>query len=297
MRRWLVWLGFVALAAAVAAWLLSAPRTLAPGALDGLTGDPARGEMVFYAGGCGSCHSAEGAEGEDRLKLAGGRRFLSPFGTFVAPNISPDPTAGIGGWSALDLANAMKMGVSPEGTHYFPAFPYTSYTRATLADIADLKVYLDTLPPVATPSLQHEVPFPFNIRRAVGLWKLLFFTDKPHVDVSAASPQAQRGAYLAEALGHCGDCHTPRNFLGGSIGSRWLAGGPNPDGNGMIPNITPAKLTWTEDEIVEFLTSGFTPDFDTAGSTMVPVVGNLSKLPASDRAALAAYLKLVPPSD
>jgi mono/diheme cytochrome c family protein len=294
MRKWLLRLTILAVAGGVAAWFLSEPKLLPANVLDGLVADARRGEMVFHAGGCASCHSADKAEGADRLKLGGGRRFASPFGTFIAPNISPDPEHGIGGWTALDLANAMKNGVSPEGQHYFPAFPYTSYSRVTLADIVDLKAWLDALPSVATPSQPHEVGFPFNIRRSLGLWKLLFFSDEPRVDVAAASDQVRRGAYLAEGLGHCGECHTPRNFLGGSRLSRWLGGGPNPEGQGTIPNITPGKLDWSEDEIVEFLTSGTTPDFDFAGGLMAFVVSNLKQLPESDRRAIAAYLKAVP---
>lgn len=294
MRKWLIGLAVLAFIEAGAAWVLSAPKFLPSDALDGLVADARRGEMVFHAGGCASCHSADKAEGPERLKLGGGRKFASPFGTFIAPNISPDPENGIGGWSALDLANAMKNGVSPQGKHYFPAFPYTSYSRVRLADIVDLKAFLDTLPPVATPSQPHEVGFPFNIRRALGLWKLLFFSDKPRVDVATSPEIVRRGAYLAEALGHCGECHTPRNFLGGSRISLWLGGGPNPEGKGTIPNLTPGKLTWSEAEIVEFLTSGFTPEFDSAGAQMAFVVGNLAQLPASDREALAAYLKVVP---
>ncbi len=295
MRKYLGYLAILAVLGASVAWFLSAPTYLAADALDGLVADASRGEIVFHAGGCASCHSADKAEGADKLVLVGGRRFASPFGTFVAPNISPDPANGIGDWSAMDLANAMKNGVSPEGRHYFPAFPYTSYSRVELADIVDLKAFLDTLPAVATPSQPHEVGFPFNIRRSLGLWKILFFSDNPRVDTSQAPEPVQRGAYLAEALGHCGECHTPRNFLGGSKISKWLAGGPNPEGKGTIPNITPGKLTWSEGEIVEFFSTGFKPDFDTAGGNMAFVIGNLQQLPVSDRQALAAYLKAVMP--
>ena len=194
MRKYVGYLAILAVLAAAVAWFLSAPTYLPADALDGLVADAGRGEMVFHAGGCASCHSADKAEGADKLVLAGGRRFASPFGTFIAPNISPDPVNGIGGWSAMDLANAMKNGVSPDGRHYFPAFPYTSYSRVKLADIVDLKAFLDTLPAVAAPSQPHEVGFPFNIRRSLGLWKILFFSDQPRLDVSQASEQVQRGA-------------------------------------------------------------------------------------------------------
>lgn len=289
--RVLVILAVVGLAAY---WFLTRPDRLSDEALEGLVGDAERGERVFWAAGCAGCHAAFDATGEGKLLLGGGQRFPSPFGTFLAPNISPDPDHGIGGWSALDLANAMLRGVSPEGRHYFPAFPYTSYTRAEPKDVVDLHAFLMTLPSVTTPSLPHEVGFPFSIRRNLGGWKLLFLNDAWAVEGDLTAEETQ-GRYLVEALGHCGECHTPRNSLGGSDRSRWLAGGPIPAGEGSFPNITPAKLTWSTDEIVEYLTSGFTPDFDTASGHMALVVENTARLPVEDRAAIAAYLKKVAP--
>jgi mono/diheme cytochrome c family protein len=237
---------------------------------------------------------APGATGDAQLVLAGGQRFTSGFGTFVAPNISPDPQHGIGGWSVLDLANAMQRGVSPEGEHYYPAFPYTSYIRATPQDVADLHTYMLTLPPDATPSQPHELGFPFSIRRTIGVWKALYL-DPTFVTPETGDAAVDRGRYLAEALSHCGECHTPRGALGAMDSARWLAGAPNPSGQGTIPNITPAALDWSQDELVEYFTSGFTPEFDSVGGSMTHVVENLARLPESDRAALAAYLAQVPP--
>ncbi len=182
----------------------------------------------------------------------------------------------------------------PRGSITYPVFPYASYQRATPQDIVDLHAYLATLPPSATPSEPHDVGFPFSIRRSLGGWKLLFFRGN-WVVTGDLSPQETRGRYLVEALGHCGECHTPRNFLGGSVLGRWLAGGPVPGGKGRFPNITPAELTWSEPEIVEYLTSGFTPDFDSAGGHMALVIENTSTLPEADRAAIASYLKRVEP--
>ncbi len=282
--------------AAVVMWFATAPRGGDPALVADLKGDVARGQLVFTASGCASCHMAPGARGAAKLVLSGGQRFVTDFGTFIAPNISPDPTHGIGGWPLSDLVNAIKYGVSPEGQHYFPALPYGAYTHMALQDIADLHVYLASLPPDATPSPPHEVGFPFNIRRAVGAWKILYMpTD--WVIGGTLSPTETRGRYIAEAMAHCGECHTPRNILGGPDRSRWLAGGPNPNGKGRIPNITPAKLTWTEADIVAYLATGFTPDFDTVGGHMVEVVENMAKLPESDRAAVAAYLKRVPAAE
>ncbi|MDR0809610.1 MAG: c-type cytochrome [Gemmobacter sp.] len=286
-------LALLAVLAAGAGWWLTAPDPLPQGATLGLTGDPVRGEQVFHAAGCASCHMAPGATGAAQLLLSGGQAFPSPFGTFRAPNISPSE-AGIGGWTLEQFANAVLRGVSPEGRHYYPAFPYTSFAKMELQDLADLKAFMDSLPSDATPSQPHEVKFPFNIRRGLGLWKLLFFRDD-WVVTGDLTPEQSRGRYIAEALAHCGECHTPRNALGGMERARWLAGAPDPSGEGRIPDITPGKLGWSEDEIVEYLTSGFTPDYDSVGGLMAHVVANMAQLPEADRAAVAAYLKVVPP--
>lgn len=287
-------LGFVLLLlGVVVAWLVTKPGQIDVQRLAGLEGDPERGETVFWAGGCASCHSAPKAEGDARLILAGGRSFPSDFGTFYAPNISPDLVNGIGLWSQEDLANAMLYGTSPRGQHYYPAFPYTSYQQVSAQEIADLYSFLQTLPSIASPNKPHDVGFPFSIRRALGGWKLLFGGGKGEMP-EGLSEEEQRGFTLVAGLGHCGECHTPRNALGGLDYSRWLGGAPNPSGKGRIPNITPAKLDWSEVDLVEYFTSGFTPEFDSAGGEMAEVVENLSKLPQSDRAAIAAYLKSVP---
>ncbi|MCB2093655.1 MAG: cytochrome c [Rhodobacteraceae bacterium] len=296
MRRLVTFFATVAAVGMAAFWFVTRPDTLPRDALAGLVGDEARGERIFWAGGCASCHMAPGSEGARVLELAGGQKFPSPFGTFIAPNISPDPVHGIGGWSAHDLANAMTRGVSPAGQHYFPVFPYTSFARARFQDIVDLYAFLLTLPAVETPSLPHDVGFPFDIRRAIGVWKRLFF-NKNWVVSGDLSPTETRGRYLSEALAHCGECHTPRNILGAMERDRWLAGGPIPGGKGNFPNITPAKLDWSEADIVEYLTSGFTPDYDSAGGHMALVVDNMAHLPPEDRTAIAAYLKKVPPAE
>lgn len=288
------WAVALALVGAAVFWWVTRPEIAGADALTGLSPDVAAGEQVFHAAGCASCHAAEGASGEDKLILSGGQAFPSPFGTFHAPNISPDPQAGIGGWTALDLYNAMKNGVSPEGTHYFPAFPYGSYVKATAQDVVSLHAFMQTLPASDTASKPHDVGFPFNIRRSLGGWKFLFLNDDWVVD-GDLTEEEERGRYLAEALGHCGECHSPRNPLGGIIRSEWLAGAPNPSGKGRIPNITPAKLDWSQADIAEYLSSGFTPSFDTAGGHMVAVIENTAQLPASDRDAIAAYLKKVAP--
>ncbi len=286
------------LVGAASFWLLTEPKPLAASVLPDRAGDPAKGELLFWAGGCASCHAAPGSKGDDRLKLAGGEPIVSPFGTFHAPNISPDKVHGIGNWSTLDFVNAMKRGLGPDGEQLYPAFPYTSYQRMPVADLVDLKAYLDTLPADATPNKAHELPFPFSIRRGVGLWKLLYLDGETFTPDPAKSDEINRGAYLVQGPGHCNECHTPRNAIGGLDRSRALAGAPDPSGKGTIPNITPGSSTmgnWTADDIANFLETGMTPDFDSVGGTMVEVQENMAKLPASDRAAIAAYLKDLPP--
>lgn len=261
--------------------------------LAGVTGDVERGKIVFTAAGCASCHMAPDATGEAELILSGGQKFASPFGTFIAPNISPDPEQGIGGWSLMQFACAIRDGISPEGQHYFPALPYNAYNKMTGQDVADLKAYMDRLPPSAEPSKPHEVSFPFNIRRSIGGWKLLF-ENRNWQMAEVATPELERGRYIVEALAHCTECHTPRNALGGLDRSRWLAGAVNPDGKGKTPNITPAKLTWSANDIFAYLTTGFTPEFDSVGGHMAHVVDNMAKLPEADVRAVVAYLKAIP---
>lgn len=287
-----VLLGGAVVLTALAGWGLTAPASLAPDTV--LSGGNAEdGARVFAAAGCASCHMAPDTEAEDLPVLAGGKRFTSNFGTFVAPNISSDATHGIGAWSDYDLANAIQAGVSPDGAHYYPAFPYTSYAKASPQDIADLIAYLRILPADATPSAPHEVGFPFNIRRSVGGWKLLFGNDD-WVVAGELGPEQARGRYLVEALGHCAECHTPRNALGGLQTANWMRGAPNPSGEGRIPSIHPDDLGWSARDIAIYLGSGFTPDFDTVGGEMVDVVENMAKLTDADREAIAAYLIALP---
>jgi len=293
MRK-LVW-GVAALAVigVAAGWILTAPSLRHSEAVAGLTGDAIQGETVFWATGCASCHMVPGAAGDAQLVLAGGMAFPTAFGTFHAPNISTDATYGIGGWTPMELAGAVMDGVSPLGTHYYPALPYNAYNKMAPQDMADLAAYLSGLPADAAPSKPHDVNFPYNIRRSLGVWKVLFVRDDWAL-AQAPTPEVVRGRYIAEALAHCGECHTPRNAMGGLDRTRWLAGAVSADGKSRVPNITPGKLTWSEAEIVEYLTSGFTPEYDSVGGHMANVVANMTHLPEADRAAVAAYLKAVP---
>lgn len=286
------WLGYLAVLGVIGIgtglWVTRAVP-LAEAAIPDIAGDPVEGERIYYASGCSGCHAAPDASADARNILAGGQKLASPFGDFGVPNISPHPEKGIGDWSLHDLANALRKGVSPEGQHYFPAFPYTTYARMTLEDIADLRAYLDTLPASDADSPGHDLPFPFSVRRGVGAWKLLNLSDD-WVMTAPPSEEAERGRYLVEALGHCAECHTPRDFTGGLDRARWMEGAPNPSGKGTIPGITPSRLGWTATDIAYYLETGFTPDFDSAGGKMAEVVNNTGKLPPEDRAAIAAYL-------
>jgi len=278
----------VAVVVALGGWF-SRPLPLDASALPAHEPDPANGERLFYAGGCASCHGK---------RLEGGQVLDTGFGRFHVPNISPDPGSGIGGWSDLDFLNAMQRGLSPDGRHLYPAFPYTSYTRMSASDLLDLKAWLDGFEPVSAKVPAHELKFPWNLRRGLGLWKRLYLDPSTVVDVDPAQPQQVLGRYLVEAVGHCGECHTPRDRLGGLERSRWLAGAPSLEGEGRVPNITPHEdglADWSATDLERYFRTGFLPDYDTVGGAMVEVQENLARLDDEDRAAIAAYLAVVPP--
>ena len=257
-----------------------------------------RGEYLFHVAGCAGCHTSVEPKGE---LLAGGRRLDTPFGAFYPPNVTPDPQHGIGEWSYEDFSRAMREGKGPGGTIYFPAFPYPSYTGMSEVDLRDLWAYLKTVPAVAAAAPGHDLDFPFNIRALVWPWRWLYFEagEKP-VD-SARPAQWNRGAYLVRAVSHCGECHTPRNFLGGPDHEKELAGNPNgPDGK-RIPDITPDTAngigTWSASDIESYLEMGILPDGDFAGGAMVEVIENsTSKMTPEDREAVATFLKSLPAS-
>ena len=256
------------------------------------TGDAKRGEYLAAAGGCVACHTASG---KDAVRFAGGHALKTPFGTFYGPNLTPHQQAGIGRWSEADFIRAMREGRRPDGAHYFPAFPYPSYTKIVDSDLRDLWAYLRSLPPSARANQEHDLKFPFGFRFLLWGWKLLFFTPGPRAANSQPPTPVGRGAYLVNALSHCGECHTPRNFLGGTKKDRFLAGGKGPDGKN-IPNLTPTKLKkWSEGELKDFLTTGITADGDVTSESMGEVVTNtLSKITAEDLAAIIAYLRSIP---
>ncbi|MCG7391469.1 cytochrome c [Microvirga sp. ACRRW] len=260
--------------------------------------DVEKGRVLFFAGGCTSCHSTPNQD--DKLRLGGGYALKSPFGTFHVPNISPHPQDGIGAWSINDFIRAMREGVSPDGGHYYPAFPYASYQRMSREDLGDLFAFMKTLPAVEGHVPDHELPFPFNIRRGVGLWKLAFLDGQAFAPDPSKSESWNRGAYLVNGPGHCAECHSERNLAGATIDGRRFAGGPDPEGRGTVPNITPDPSGiggWTEADLVTLLTTGETPNFDTVGGPMGSVVRNTAQLPEGDRKAMAEYLLSLPPKE
>jgi mono/diheme cytochrome c family protein len=294
LRRILFCFIIAAVAGLSVFWWLTIPAVVSPGSLPAHTPDLANGLTMFNAGGCSSCHAVP--DQPDRLKLGGGLAVKSPFGTFYVPNISPDRADGIGNWTEADFVTALIKGTSPSGTHYFPALPYTSYQRAKVEDVRDLFAYLKTLEAVPGKVRDHDLPFPFSIRRNVGIWKLLFMDGKPFMPDAGRSAAWNRGAYLVNGLGHCAECHSPRNFLGGIVTAQRFAGGPNPEGEGWVPNVTQKGLDeWSVKDFDYFLETGNLPDGDNAGGSMARVIKNTSQLPADDRAAMAEYLKSLPP--
>ncbi len=284
----------LAIVGGAAFWFLTAPAVVSASALPAHTADLANGKTMFHAGGCSSCHAVP--KQDDGTRLGGGLGLVSPFGTFYVPNISSDLRDGIGNWTEAQFVTAMTKGTSPDGQHLFPAFPYTSYQRMAVADVRDLFAYLKTLPAVAGKVREHDVSFPFNVRRMVGGWKLLFLDGKAFEPDGNQTTEWNRGAYLVNGPGHCAECHSPRNFLGAIIESRRFAGGPSPDGRGGVPNITQFKLKeWSVDDFKETLDTGMTADADRVGGSMIEVVANTSQLSEPDRAAMALYLKSLRP--
>jgi mono/diheme cytochrome c family protein len=297
MRRVLVFLAVLAALGAGGFWLLTMPGLQRAGLEAVPAGEPdlANGRTMFFAGDCISCHLSP--DQSDRMRLGGGKPLPSPFGTFYPPNISPHAD-GIGSWTAGEFQRAMRGGVSPDGRHYYPAFPYTSYQRMRPQDVRDLFAFLKTLPAVPGRVRDHDLPFPFNIRRGLGLWKLAFLDGRLFEPDPAKPASWNRGAYLVEGPAHCAECHSPRNAIGAIVAERRFSGGPNPEGKGRVPNITPDKTglaDWSKGDIAEVLSSGLTPEGDSVGSNMVEVVRNTSQLPEADRDAIAEYIKSLPP--
>jgi mono/diheme cytochrome c family protein len=295
LRKLVMLVVVLALIGAAAFWYITAPQRVAASALAAYTPNLDNGKTMFLGGGCASCHATP--KQADKTRLGGGLGLKSPFGTFFTPNISPDRRDGIGGWSEADFVTAMWKGTAPDGSHYYPAFPYTSYQRMKLEDVRDLFAYLKTLPPVEGKPRDHDLPFYLKIRRLLGGWNFLFLDGQPFKPDPSKSEEWNRGAYLVNGPGHCAECHSPRNVLGAIIAGERFAGGPDPEGgDGWIPNITPAGIgDYSQRDIERILETGDMPNGDSVGGAMTAVVDNISKVSAADRAAIALYLKSLPP--
>jgi mono/diheme cytochrome c family protein len=255
-----------------------------------------RGEYLFVAADCTACHTDAKNRG---APLAGGPPLATPFGTFYGPNITPDPAYGIGHWSEADFHRALRSGIGHRGEYLYPVFPYPSFTYLTDGDIADLYAYLRTVKPVARPSRPDDVTPPFDWRVLLFFWRALYFREAPLPAAAGRSAEWQRGRYLAEAVAHCQECHSPRNFFGALDGGRAYSGNPDGPDQQEAPNITTdpssAIAGWSVDDVTQLLTDGQTPDFDYVGSGMGEVVKGTGALTKADRHAIAVYVKSLPP--
>ncbi len=278
-------------------WLLVACLALPAAASS--AADPtliARGEYVFRASGCLACHTDEEGGG---APLAGGRALVTPLGTFYSPNITSDPEHGLGRWSADHFARALTEGIAPDGSPYYPSFPYTSYTRMRPEDVRALWAYLRSVAPAPTPDRPHDLPFYLRGRAVNWVWRTFYFTPGPLPEDSSRSAEWNRGAYLAEAMAHCGECHTPRDALGGLDLERRYAGSAQGPEGAAVPNITPDRKTgigrWRADDLAYYLASGATPSGDYAGGLMAEVIEHGTRhLTEADRAAIATYVLSLP---
>ncbi len=253
-----------------------------------------RGEYILRIGGCVHCHTAEDGE-----ELAGGRPLATPFGTFYTPNISPHPTAGIGSWSESEFQRALHLGVAPDGSSYYPSFPYTSYTRIGSEDARALWAYLRSVPASSQGNRQHELPWYMRYRMVATIWQYLFFSVGEYRERPQQTVSWNRGAYIAQALAHCGECHTPRNIFGATQADLAFAGNEFGPDDEKVPNITPHPKTgigdWTREDLRNLLKFGELPDGEYVAGSMEPVVEGLAHLTPDDREALIDYLQSLPP--
>jgi nicotinate dehydrogenase subunit B len=246
-----------------------------------------RGRVLAAAGDCVVCHTAPGG-----VPNAGGRALDTPFGKIITTNLTPDPETGIGTWSFTAFQRAMREGISRDGRHLYPAFPYTSFTRISDDDLTALYAYLMSQDPVRHAVPQTRLAFPFNLRPLMGLWNALYL--KPGVDAPDASRTAQwnRGAYLVNGLGHCAACHSPRNAMGAEQDGKAYLAGAMVDGWEAPPltALSHAPVPWTEQELFRYLRHGHSEQHGAAAGPMAPVVQELAKLPEEDVRAMAHYL-------
>jgi mono/diheme cytochrome c family protein len=248
-----------------------------------------RGAQLAALGDCVTCHSAPGGE-----TFAGGREVVTPFGTIYSTNITPDPTTGIGHWSQAAFQRAMREGVNREGDHLYPAFPYDHYTLVNDADIAALYAFIMTRQPVQARTHDNNLPFPLNIRFLIAGWKLLFFRAGPYQQDSRHDAEWNRGAYLANGIGHCGACHTPRNTLGAEVASMHFAGGEADGWHAYAINADSKSLEeWNAEDLHIYLSTGWHDRHGDAHGPMGAVAANLLSVPDADLKAIATYVASV----
>jgi mono/diheme cytochrome c family protein len=294
-RRAATALAALATFGAGAFWFLTRPSPPPAAAIPPHEVDLHNGETLYHAGSCFACHRPpEGASGVDPALPSGGRRFPTPIGAFYPENLTPDVETGLGRWSESDFVNAMRRGISPRGTNYFPAFPYASYRGMTLPDLLDLRAYLMSLPPVKAPHREPDVPLSRLARRGIALWKRVAFRRPPFSPDPARPPTWKRGAYLVNAPGHCGECHTPRNWLMVADASRHLAGGRHPGGEGKVPSLHGLLARGRYEGVSDLtlaLQNGETLGYKHLSSGgMGAIQENLAQLPEADVRAIAEYL-------
>ncbi|WP_027962667.1 c-type cytochrome [Halomonas halodenitrificans] len=293
-------------------WTWSLTHSLPPTASTDGPADIENGKRVFVASDCATCHATTG---QDSHELLGGGKVLdTEFGKFHMPNISPDPEHGIGNWTLEEFDRSVREGVSPDGLlpdgkNLYPAFPYTSYQRLKPEDVRDLYAYMMTLPESGKVVPDHELKFPYNLRRGIGVWRLVFLDGKSAAEIGgdiADLPEDvdharyERGRYLVESAAHCVECHSPRTFMGNIPGGKRYAGGPDPEGHGYIPNITPDETGigfWSAAAIANYLHTGVNPIGRESGGDMAEVIENTLQLPWEDLQAMATYLNNIPAVD
>ncbi len=295
LRRILMACAGLAVAGAAAAWVLSAPNPLPETAVPAHTPDLANGKVMYNAAGCFSCHKpGPDLKDADPALPSGGMALKTPVGVFYPPNLTPDPETGLGKWTDLEFLNAVQRGLSPEGQHLIPAFPYTSYVHMKPEDVLDIRAYLASLPPVVSPEKPAEIPAPWLLRRGVGLWKHLGLDTTPWQPDPAQSASWNRGSYIANAPGHCNECHTPRNIFMVMDMSRQFEGGPHPEGQGKVPSLRDligrGKYKDAADLTLAFQNGELFGYENMSSGGMGAVQTNLSKLPQADVEALADYI-------
>jgi mono/diheme cytochrome c family protein len=311
--RWLFAMALgVLIVVAVAFWYLMSPGPLTFAGAETVriadykgsnpTGVPAdlsradpvsRGRYLTQAADCQACHTRDGG-----VPFAGGRAFRTQFGTLYSSNITPDPETGIGAWSAGDFLRAVHKGVRPDGTHLYPAFPYAAYTYLTDDDVQAIWTYLRSIRPAKSQIPANGLAFPFNQRWLMGIWSALFNPDRRFAPNVRRSAEWNRGAYLAEGLAHCGECHTPRNGLQALDNRRKFRGALT--GGWRAYNITSHQMTgigsWSDENLAEYLATGHSANHGTASGPMGEAIElSLSKLAPSDIRALVTYVRSIPP--